>query len=331
MTGFFVDIWADLREKRLWPAAAALLAAIVAVPAVLFKPASDAAPPNVAAPHGSNGPTLPVVHVDGGPLMGSHLEAFRASEKNPFKPMKDLAKTSASSSGAAPTTPASNAGGASTPSSGAASGGSGGGSGSGGSSGSAGGSGGSTPSGGSGTTSGGGTTSHTTTTTQWFHYVADFSFGATGAKAKTYKGKAAYTLLPDEKTPVVVFLGISADHKTALFFLDDPGYDAQGEGTCIGTKSCQFVTLSLSESGNEENFSSVDGSKSYDLKLLKIRRESLGTGSQPAAPSTPSSSKKGKAVDATGAGVAAATNSTSEAALPAVFVDGPGLGLAQNK
>ena len=115
--------------------------------------------------------------------------------------------------------------------------------------------------------------------------MADFTFGETGAKATTYKSKAAYTLLPDEKTPVVVFLGLSADHKTALFFLDDPGYDAQGEGKCLGTQSCQFVTLSVSESGNEENFSSVDGSKSYDLKLLKIRRENLGSGSQPSTPS----------------------------------------------
>src|SRR5204863_127650 len=159
MTGFFADLWADLREKRLWPAAVALLAAIVAVAVVLFKPASDAAPPNVAAPHTSKGPTLPVVHVDGGPLLGSHLE------------------------------------------------------------------------------------------------------------------------------------GISPDHKNAQFFLVGPGYDAQGEGTCIGAKTSQFVTMSLSESGNEENFSSIDGSKSYDLKLLKIRRENLGSGSQPTTPTTPSSSK----------------------------------------
>jgi hypothetical protein len=325
MTGLFVDLWADLREKRLWPAAAALLAAIVAVPVVLFKPASDAAPPNVIAPHTAKQPTLPVVHVDGGPLMGSHLEAFSASEKNPFKPMKDLAKSSTPNPSSTPpsSTPGS-AGGSSTPSGSAGvSGGSGGG--------------GSTPSSSGSTSPSSGTSSHTTTTTQWFHYVADFTFGETGAKATTFKSKAAYTLLPDEKTPVVVFLGLSADHKTALFFLDDPGYDAQGEGKCIGAKTCQFVTLSVSESGDEENFSSIDGSKSYDLKLLKIRRENLGSGSQPTAPSTPStpsppsSPKKSQADAATGAGVATATNTASEAALPAVFVDGPGLALSQTK
>jgi hypothetical protein len=319
MTSFFIDVWHDLREKRLWPAAVALLAAIVAVPVVLFKPASDAAPPTTATPHGKPGPTLPVVHVDGGPLMGSHLEAFSASEKNPFKPMKDLAKTSGSSAGAAPSSPAGGgASGGSTPS--GASGG--------GPAGSAGGSGSAGSTG--GTPSSGGSTSAPTSTTKWFHYVADFSFGKSGEKAETFKAKAAYTLLPDEKTPVVVFLGLSADHKTALFFIDDPAFDAQGEGDCIGTKTCQFVTLSLSETGDEETFSSLDGSTSYDLKLLDIRRESLGTGTQPTTPTT-SKKPNGKAAADAGAGVAAAANTTSEAALPAVFVDGAGVGLTQTK
>ena len=111
MTSFFVDVWHDLREKRLWPAAVGLLAAIVAVPVVLFKPASDAAPPSTATPHGKQGPVLPVVHVDGGPLMGSHLEAFSASEKNPFRPMKDLAKSTSDTSGASPSASAGPSGG----------------------------------------------------------------------------------------------------------------------------------------------------------------------------------------------------------------------------
>jgi hypothetical protein len=323
MTSLFVDIWHDLREKRLWPAAVALLAAIVAVPVVLFKPASDAAPPSTAAPHGSKVPTLPVVHVDGGPLLGSHLEAFSASEKNPFKPMKDLAKTDTGTSGAS----ASTAGGAGS-AAGSASGGTGGTGGTaGGSGGSASGSAGST----GGTPSSGGTTSTTTKTTQWFHYVADFNFGKSGEKPTSFKSKAAYTLLPDEKTPVVVFLGLSADHKTALFFLSDAAYEAQGEGSCVGSGACTFVTLSMSDTGDEETFSSLDGSVSYDLQLLKIRRESLGSGSQPTTPSTPSSPKKGKAAADAGAGVAAAANSASEAALPAVFVDGPSVAATQQK
>ena len=36
------DLWHDLREKRLWPVAALLLLALVAVPVLLAKPAEDA-------------------------------------------------------------------------------------------------------------------------------------------------------------------------------------------------------------------------------------------------------------------------------------------------
>ena len=311
MTNFFIDIWQDLREKRLWPAAVGLLAAIVAVPVVLFKPASDAAPPSAATPKGGQTAALPVVHVESGPAMGSHLEAFSASEKNPFKPMKDLAKTPATT---ATNTPQATPGGTPAANPKSTTGGGGGGAGT------TGGTTGGTSPGGGGTT-GGGTTS--SPTTRWFHYVADFSFGEPGKKAKTYKGRASYTLLPDEQKPAVVFLGLSADHKSALFFIDDPGYDAQGEGTCNTTTACQFVTLTLSDSGNEETFSAVDGSVSYDLKLLAIRHESLGAGSQPNTPATP---KNGKALAATGAGVAAASD-TAQNLVPAGFADGPGVAL----
>src|SRR4051794_2016670 len=94
MTTFFIDLWHDLREKRLWPVAVGLLAAIVAVPVILFKPASDAAPPAATTPKTGAANTLPVVAVESGPTVGSKLEAF--DEKNPFKPMRDLAKDPAS-------------------------------------------------------------------------------------------------------------------------------------------------------------------------------------------------------------------------------------------
>ena len=45
MTTFFLDLWQDLREKRLWPVAAGLAVAIVALPVALVKPASGFAPP----------------------------------------------------------------------------------------------------------------------------------------------------------------------------------------------------------------------------------------------------------------------------------------------
>lgn len=317
MTTFFIDLWHDLRERRLWPVAVGLLAAIVAVPAILFKPVSDATPPSAAAPKPSGVATLPVVNVESGPSRGSRLEAFKASEKNPFKPMKDLAKpavttTAPTGSGSAATKTTSTSTGSGSGSSGSGSSGSGG---------SPSGSSSSTPSSTPSTTT---PTTPTTPSTEWFRYVADFSFGRSGAKPKTLTSVANFTLLPNEASPAVVFLGVNADGKTAMFYVADPGFTADGEGTCNAAgAACRYVTLKIGQSSDEETFSAVDGSVSYDLKLLKIRRESLGSGS---APTTPKATKKTKTLSDTGAGVNA-TMTSAQGVLPAMFAAGPGVAL----
>jgi hypothetical protein len=318
MTSFFIDLWHDLREKRLWPVAVGLLAAIVAVPAILFKPASDAAPPAATTPHTGSADTLPVVAVESGPNVGSKLEAF--DEKNPFKPMRDLAKqpdsssdTGSGSDGSAPGGSPSGGGSApgGSPSSGSPSAGS---------SDSSGGLGGGTPSGGS--TSGGSTPTTTTThSTTWFHYTAEFTFGTPGSPKK-YDNVGNFTLLPDEKTPAIVFVGIGDDHKSAMFFVSDPAFEADGEGKCNAEgEACRFVTLKLSDSSDEETFTATDGSVSYDLKLEKINREELGSDKTPAAAAAP---KNAKGIGATGAGVATAAG-TAESLVPTMFATGPGV------
>jgi hypothetical protein len=317
MTTFFIDLWHDLREKRLWPVAVGLLAAIVAVPAILFKPASDAAPAPVVAQQPGGADTLPAVSVENGPTVGSRLEAF--NEKNPFKPMKDLAKT-------AGTDPQSSPGGAG----GAGSGNSSGSSASGGSSGSTG----STGSSGDGSGSTGGSTpsdggAPSTTpspsggrTVQWFRYTANFNFGEPGAPKK-FEGPSTLTLLPDEKSPAIVFMGVTDDHKGAVFFISDPGFEAAGEGKCNASGSdCRFVTLKLSDSRNEETFSAVDGSVSYEVKLLKIQREDVDTDSS--GNPVPPASSRGKGLGATDEGVTEATQ-TGASVLPALIADGPGI------
>src|SRR4051812_18486350 len=314
MTSFFIDLWHDLREKRLWPVAVGLLAAIVAVPAILFKPASDAAPPAATTPHTGSADTLPVVAVESGPNEGSKLEAF--DEKNPFKPMKDLAKQPASSSDGTAGSGDLPSGGDSA-SGGSASGGAGG---SAGSPGASGGQSGGTPSGGS--TSGGSTPTTTTThSTTWFHYTAEFTFGTPGSP-KRYKNVGNFTLLPDEKTPAIVFVGIGDDHKSAMFYVSDPAFEADGEGTCNAEgEACRFVTLKLGDSSDEETFTASDGSVSYDLKLEKINREEVGSGK---APDTAAAPKNAKGIGATGAGVATAAG-TADSLVPTIFAAGPGI------
>src|SRR3954469_561461 len=107
MTTFFIDPWHDLRGRRLWPVAVGLLAAIVAVPAILFKPVSSATPPTAAAPHPSGAATLAVVSVDSGAIWGRKLESCSPSETTPSKPMKDLAAAPATSGTTGSATPGS--------------------------------------------------------------------------------------------------------------------------------------------------------------------------------------------------------------------------------
>ena len=95
MTNFLLDIWSDLREKRLWPVAVALLVALVAVPVVLTKPAEEVAP--AAAPTAVGAPSGPA---SAGQLLPADLEAAKPllqtstlsefDSKDPFKPLKAL-------------------------------------------------------------------------------------------------------------------------------------------------------------------------------------------------------------------------------------------------
>lgn len=328
MTTFFIDLWQDLREKRLWPVAVGLLAAIVAVPAVLFKPASDAAPPAVVVPPRAAGATLPAVAVVDGPTVGSRLETF--SQKNPFKPMKDLAKVTKSTtpSGA----PGSTSSGGSSPSSSSSSSATTASTKTGGTSSTKTGSGTSTRSGGTSTTPSGGTSPSTPATpaapvVQWFRYTATFTFGEQG-KAKKFASPDNMTLLPDDQHPAIVFMGVTNDHKRAVFFIADSALQAAGEGKCNASgAACRFVYLKVDESHNEETFSSVDGSVSYDVKLLRIQRQVLST--DKSGNPKPKVTARGKGLGVTGAGVKSATDA-STSVVPAVVASGPGVARVQH-
>lgn len=266
MTSFFLDLWQDLREKRLWPVAVGLLAAAIAIPLVMLKPASDGATTAVVTPPAPKADPLPAVEVDSGPTHGSKLATF--SQRDPFKPMSDLKTADASSSTSSPssTSTSTSSSKSSTASSASA-----------------------TPApvtstkpsissspSSSSTPSTPSTPSNSTPTTttpvKWFRYTADISFGEAG-KEKTLKGVKDFTLLPDDKTAAIVFMGVSNDAKSALFFIADPAFTASGEGTCNDKQDCRFVKLALDDKKNEETFTSLDGSVVYKLTLLKLNRE----------------------------------------------------------
>jgi hypothetical protein len=291
MTTFFLELWHDLREKRLWPVAVGLLAAAIAIPAVMLKPASSGTTvaPVVAQPLKVD--TLPAVQVDSSPSHGSRLNTF--SQRDPFKPMSDLKQatstksssstsstSSASPPASAPTTvsnkTSSSGGGTSSPVT--------------------------TP-----TTTPSTPSSSTTTPVKWFRYTADLSFGEAG-NLKTLKSVADFTLLPDDKTAAVVFMGVSNDAKSAIFFIADPAFTASGEGECNDKQDCRFVKLSLDGQKDQESFTSLDGTIVYKLKLLKLNREYISQSAAQGDTTAPSpSSKLGK--DGSGGAIADASQS----------------------
>jgi hypothetical protein len=271
MTSLFLDLIQDLREKRLWPVAVALLAATAAVPLLLLQPAHSQSDATPTAASNSSAEGLPVVNVSNGSGGQSKLDEFSA--KNPFKPMAQL-KTgtqspSTSSSGGGATGGSGGAGGSTAGGSGASGGGASGGS----------------PSGGSGSAD---------TGRKYYAFRVNVRFGPRGHE-KTYKDIKQLGMLPDDKSPVIVFMGMSSDFKTAIFMIDSSKYNADGEGKCRPSASnCAFVALNLHETGNEETLATPDGSSEYTLKLTKITRVFL-TPEEAKGDSQDQNAPKGKA------------------------------------
>ena len=265
MTTFLLDLWQDLRAKRLWPVAVALVAATVAVPFVLFKPASSAPAPNTAATVSKD--KLPAVALDASSISGSHLDVFKS--KNPFAPESD-----AQASGPAGATPLGDSlGKAVEKAGGSADGGSGDVAGAG-----------DTGSGGGGSTTPSGSDSGPAPKgpdgkpmepgVHYFTYTADVEFGPRG-HTKTNNGVQELDLLPDGTTPVVAFMGVR-NAKTAMFFIADPAFRAEGEGECSPSPdNCMFVYLSVDEGKDEETLSAQNGQVEYVLKLEELHTKGL--------------------------------------------------------
>jgi len=259
MHTFLLDLWHDMREKRLWPFAALLLIAIAAVPFTLLKkeqPAPTAAAPTTqATPAGDKLPTIALDDISA--KAPSTLSEF--SQKNPFKPLRELPKVTKDDTnttvnlGASPDSESSSTGGGKPDSSSSGTG-----------------DGGSTPA-----SSGSGAGSYVGPRTTYYAYRADIKFGLAG-EAKAMKQVPAFTLLGDAEAPAAMFMGVTDDHKYAVFAVDTASYESAGEEECKPSPEvCEFVYLKVGEDGNETTLTSLDGEKSYDLSLTAIKRVTL--------------------------------------------------------
>jgi hypothetical protein len=254
MKNFVLDLWYDLREKKLWPVAVVLLLGLVAVPVMLKKDAEVAPPPQTPAADATTPAALAkaAVTAEEDPSPDSDLGVFDA--RNPFK------KAPRPESAVAPSSPGTSTGaGASAPPAEKPGGGA-----------PTGGGGGGQPGTGSPSPSpnNGGEKKDDTSYT----YTVDVKFGRRGSERRHNLERLEF--LPNSRQPLVVYMGVSTDRKSAVFLIDT-SLEQTGEGGCKPSVNvCSFVYLSLEDDQDEHFFADKETGREYKLQLLKINKVS---------------------------------------------------------
>lgn len=234
-----------LVERRLWPLAILLIAALAAVPMLLGKDGETPVVPAASAPVGEA-----QTAAAGTPLVSvgevTEREAARkvlGSRKDPFKP----ARLPKAIKAAEPTVPGDNA-----------------------------------PAGDDGATPApvGGTpvTPGVTPlpvapkkTYELYSLAVRFGETSSGLEGRVIK---RLTSLPSAANPTIIYLGLLPNQKTAVFLVDSSAV-AQGDGECKpGPANCQTLHLNV---GETEFFDVLDGNGAvvaqYQLDLVKVKRK----------------------------------------------------------
>ena len=132
-------------------------------------------------------------------------------------------------------------------------------------------------SGDTGTTSTGGSTGTPTitgttrTTRYWFYYETDIRVGEVGSQLKRIKDVDAFTQLPSQQAPVLVFLGIAegTKKKQAIFSVSRQVTGVTGQGTCYpDPESCEL--LGVPAGGGADILYAVDN-KLYRIEVDRIK------------------------------------------------------------
>jgi hypothetical protein len=282
------DTWRFLVQRKLWPVAILLIAAAAAVPMLLGKqPAAPAAPAATAAVKSDESTltTQPIVALasDGDRAGRRHV---LGSPKDPFKPNatptptpKPEAPTSVAPTGGA--APKDGPAGTSTPVS--------------------------TPGSPVGAPSVPGFTTPLAPVTPKKHYELfelTVRFGASADATPERKDVKRLEALPSADEPVLIYLGVLKDKKTAVFMVDS-GVDAQGDGTCKPSRAtCETIQLKEgeteffdvpSDSGDGSTADSATPSAQYELDVVKIRKTTT-TSAKKANQSLARVSKSGRQV-----------------------------------
>jgi len=247
------DIWRQLVRRRLWPVALLLVAALAAVPVVLAKDPAPAPPAPAPAPAANATSakaaltTEPIVSL-AGPETPADDRVPLGKRHDIFKPTKQAPKVKKPEASTADTS-------AGTP-----------------------------PAGGDPVSSGGGITvpvppvppappagdSEPPKTYPLYSLLVRFSGGEDSGKGYLPR----MTALPSQDQPLIIYLGLLDDRKTAVFLLDST-VQAIGDGECHPTpENCETVRM---QEGDTMFFDVVDengepSGDQFQLDLLKINK-----------------------------------------------------------
>jgi hypothetical protein len=280
---FLLDIWADLKAKKLAPVAIGLVVAAIAIPALLMKGEETASegPVPILASDVSKGPEVQVAQELAD--RGSKLDSYRARDpfKGKVKPDDDAAAGTGTAN--APST-GGDPGGGSSGDTGSPLGGLG----SGGSTGS---------SGSSGPSGDGGLGSTPTPSTppeldlpkpkqRLYTFQLALNFGRPGREQR-YPAVTRMTFLPRPTLPALLFMGVPEGERAAIFFVH-PGMTHQGEGRCVPSpKNCNFLHLGI---GQEHYLAAND--YEFRIELLKVKRVPLSKEKQQRASARKASQRR---------------------------------------
>jgi hypothetical protein len=239
---FLKSIYGELVERRLWPVAAALLVALVAVPVVVSRPGKEGAGPTTPTAEssllGGNsasllGETKPAVSAPAEGGFRKHLS--RLARKNPFS---QQARKLPAAEGLTPA----GAGGGATPIGGEPLG--------------------------AGTAPGTPSQPGGSQPLKLFRYVVEVKFGKIGKTSnRTVEGG---DFLPSQENPVVLSVGASDDGQNALFLVSAE-VTARGDGECVPSESnCQVVQMKKKDVQFFEVAESAETVTTYELEVVDI-------------------------------------------------------------
>jgi hypothetical protein len=121
---------------------------------------------------------------------------------------------------------------------------------------------------------GGTPVSHATAATRPTYFIPSVDVRLTRADlahARTFRNVARLLALPSAKRPLVLFLGVLGDHRTAVFLVDRAAQES-GEGRCLPSRShCQLIELKAGKSEVLSVTDSLGNDYQYELKVLHVR------------------------------------------------------------